>query len=59
MSTKWLMALCLLIASANEEIKQLYINGYFCYVSSLALSLTALVFQNITFLDNDFQAKTP
>jgi hypothetical protein len=47
-------------ASANHEIQQLYINGYFCYVYKFAIITNGLgIVRNITFLDNDFKLKHP
>ena len=47
-------------ASANNQIKQLYINGYFCYVYKFAIITNGLgIPRNITFLDDDFKAKHP
>lgn len=47
-------------ASANNEIKQLYINGYFCYVYKFGIISNGLgIPRNITFLDNDFKQKHP
>jgi hypothetical protein len=47
-------------AFANNQIKQLYINGYFCYVYKFAIITNGLgIPRNITFLDDDFKAKHP
>jgi hypothetical protein len=47
-------------ASSNNEIKQLYINGYFCYVYKFAIITNGLgIPRNISFLDNDFKQKHP
>lgn len=47
-------------ASANNEIKQLFINGYFCYVYKFAVITNGLgIVRNITFLDNDFKVQHP
>ena len=47
-------------ASANNHIKQLFINGYFCYVYKFAIITNGLgIVRNITFLDNDFKSKHP
>lgn len=47
-------------ASANSEIKQLFINGYFCYVYKFAIIANGLgIVRNITFLDDDFKSKHP
>ena len=47
-------------ASANNDIKQLFINGYFCYVYKFAIITNGLgIVRNITFLDDDFKSKHP
>ena len=47
-------------ASANSEIKQLYINGYFCYVYKFGILTNGLgIVRNISFLDSDFKDKHP
>lgn len=47
-------------ASANEDIKQLYINGYFCYVYKFGIITNGLgIARNITFLDDTFKSKHP
>jgi hypothetical protein len=47
-------------ASANNDIKQLFINGYFCYVYKFAIITNGLgIARNITFLDDDFKSKHP
>ncbi len=47
-------------ASANKNIKQLYINGYFCYVYKFAIITNGLgIVRNISFLDNDFKSGHP
>ena len=47
-------------ASANEKIKQLFINGYFCYVYKFAIMTNCLgIVRNISFLDDDFRSCHP
>ncbi|WP_456049023.1 hypothetical protein [Acetivibrio cellulolyticus] len=47
-------------ASANKEIKQLYINGYFCYVYKFGIITNGLgIPRHIAFLDSDFKKKHP
>jgi hypothetical protein len=47
-------------AFTNEEIKQLYINGHFCYAYKFAIMTNGLgIPRNITFLDDDFKSKHP
>lgn len=47
-------------ASANKDVKQLYINGYFCYVYKFAIITNGLgIVRNITFLDEDFKSNHP
>lgn len=47
-------------ASANSEIKQLYINGYFCYVYKFGIITNGLgIPRHISFLDNDFKQNHP
>lgn len=47
-------------ASANNDMKQLFINGYFCYVYKFAIITNGLgIVRNITFLDDDFKSKHP
>lgn len=47
-------------ASANNEIKQLYINGYFCYVYKFGIITNGLgIPRHMAFLDNDFKQKHP
>ena len=47
-------------ASANNQVKQLFINGYFCYVYKFAIITNGLgIVRNITFLDDDFKSKHP
>lgn len=42
-------------ASSNQEIKQLYINGHFCYVYKFGIVTNGLgIVRNISFLNNDF-----
>jgi hypothetical protein len=47
-------------AFANSQVKQLFINGYFCYVYKFALITNGLgIVRNISFLDDDFKSKHP
>lgn len=47
-------------ASANHEIKQLYINGYFCYVFKFGIITNGLgIPRHIAFLDHSFKQKHP
>ncbi len=47
-------------ASCNEEIKQLYINGHFCYVYKFAIMTNAMgIVRHISFLDDDFKDNHP
>lgn len=47
-------------ASANPEIKQLYINGHFCYVYKFGLVTNGLgIVRHISFYDKDFFVKHP
>ena len=47
-------------ASANNELKQLYINGSFCYVYKFGILTNGLgIVRNISFLDQDFKEKHP
>jgi len=47
-------------ASSNNEVKQLFINGHFCYVYKFTILTNALgIVRNITFLDDDFKEKHP
>jgi len=47
-------------AEANEEIKQLFINGYFCYVYKFAIITNGLgIPRSINFLDKSFKDKHP
>lgn len=47
-------------AAVNDEIKQLYINGHFCYVYKFGILTNGLgIVRNIAFLDEDFKAKHP
>jgi hypothetical protein len=47
-------------ATANKDIKQLFINGHFCYVYKFAIITNGLgIVRNITFLDEDFKANHP
>lgn len=42
-------------AEANEEVKQLFINGYFCAIITNGLGIP----RSINFLDNSFKVKHP
>ena len=47
-------------SSANPEIKQLYINGHFCYVYKFGLITNGLgIVRDITFYNKDFLASHP
>lgn len=47
-------------ASANPEIKQLYINGHFCYVFKFGIVTNGLgVIRHISFYNKDFMASHP
>lgn len=47
-------------ARSNDEIKQLYINGHFCYVHKFGLVTNGLgIIRHIAFLDKDFIATHP
>ncbi|ATW27721.1 transposase [Candidatus Formimonas warabiya] len=47
-------------ASANHQVKQLYINGCFCYAYKFAIMTNGLgIVRNISFLDEDFMSKHP
>ncbi len=47
-------------SSANPEIKQLYINGHFCYVYKFGLITNGLgIVRDITFYNKDFLAAHP
>jgi hypothetical protein len=47
-------------ASANKDIKQLFINGYFCYVYKFSIITNGLgIVRHISFLDEDFKSKHP
>ena len=47
-------------ASANPEIKQLYINGHFCYVFKFGIVTNGLgIIRHISFYNNDFMASHP
>jgi len=47
-------------AEANEEIKQLFINGYFCYVYKFTIITNGLgIPRSINFLDKSFKDKHP
>ena len=47
-------------ASANQEIKQLYINGHFCYVFKFDIVTNGLgIIRHISFYNKDFMASHP
>lgn len=47
-------------ASANPEIKQLYINGHFCYVFKFGIVTNGLgIIRHISFYNKDFTASHP
>lgn len=47
-------------ASSNPDVKQMYINGHFCYVHKFAIVTNALgIVRHISFLDDDFKLKHP
>lgn len=47
-------------ASSNEEVKQLYINGHFCYVYKFAIMTNGLgIVRHISFLDENFKDNHP
>ena len=47
-------------ASANPEIKQLYINGHFCYVFKFGIVTNGLgIIRHISFYNKDFFSKHP
>lgn len=47
-------------ASSNQEVKQLYINGHFCYVYKFGMITNGLgIVRNISFLNNDFLKAHP
>lgn len=47
-------------ASSNNEVKQLFINGYFRYVYKFAIITNGLgIVRNVTFLDSDFKTNHP
>ena len=47
-------------ASANPEIKQLYINGHFCYVFKFGIVTNGLgIVRHISFYNKDFMASHP
>lgn len=47
-------------ASANPEIKQLYINGHFCYVFKFGIVTNGLgIIRHISFYNKDFMAAHP
>lgn len=46
--------------SANSEIKQLYINGYFCYVSKFGIIINGLyIIRHISFYNQNFIISHP
>ena len=47
-------------ASANPEIKQLYINGHFCYVFKFGIITNGLgIIRHISFYNKDFLTSHP
>ena len=47
-------------ASVSDEIKQLYINGHFCYVYKFGILTNAMgIVRDISFLDEDFKDDHP
>lgn len=47
-------------ASANDKIKQLYINGHFCYVYKFSIMTNAMgIVRDISFLNDDFKNQHP
>ena len=47
-------------ASANPEIKQLYINGHFCYVFKFGIVTNGLgIIRHISFYNKNFMASHP
>lgn len=47
-------------AASNPQVKQLHINGHFCYVHKFAIITNALgIVRHISFLDNDFKKLHP
>ena len=47
-------------ASANPEIKQLYINGHFCYVFKFGIVTNGLgIIRHISFYNKNFKASHP
>ena len=47
-------------AKSNPEIKQLYINGHFCYADKFTIITNGLgLVRHIAFLDDDFKQKHP
>jgi hypothetical protein len=47
-------------ASANKDVKQLFINGYFCYVYKFSIITNGLgIVRHISFLDDQFKSKHP
>lgn len=47
-------------ASSNAAVKQLYINGHFCYVYKFGILTNALgIVRNISFFDHEFISKHP
>ena len=47
-------------ASANPEIKQLFVNGHFCYVFKFGIITNGLgIIRHISFYNKDFMASHP
>lgn len=47
-------------SSADKSIKQMHINGHFCYVHKFGIITNGLgIVRHISFLDDDFKAKHP
>lgn len=47
-------------SSADKSIKQMHINGHFCYVHKFGIVTNGLgIVRHISFLDDDFKAKHP
>jgi hypothetical protein len=47
-------------ASANKDVKQLFINGYFCYVYKFSIITNGLgIVRHISFLDDQFKSLHP
>lgn len=54
------MVLCLLMPPVKKEIKQLYINGHFCYVYKFGLIINGLgIVRDISFYNKDFLEAHP